>query len=85
MATTYSPSKMQVPSAMGDLTSLFGMGRGEHPRQNHHKLLRLLTTNNVHIGKLIKEQEKNKAYGQLVLLGFTVTSFTPVAYQRHSL
>ena len=28
---------------------------------------------------------KNKAYGQLVLLGFDVTTFTPVAYQRHSL
>ncbi len=39
MATTYSPGVMRVPSAMGDLTSLFGMGRGEHPRQNHHKTL----------------------------------------------
>ena len=29
--------------------------------------------------------KKIKAYGQLVLLGFAVTSFTPVAYQRHSL
>ena len=29
--------------------------------------------------------KKIKAYGQLVLLGFTVTSFTPVAYQRHRL
>ena len=29
--------------------------------------------------------KKIKAYGQLVLLGFTVTSFIPVAYQRHSL
>ena len=28
---------------------------------------------------------KIKAYEQLVLLGFAVTSFTPVAYQRHSL
>ena len=28
-----------VPSAMRGLTSLFGMGRGEHPRQNHHKIL----------------------------------------------
>ncbi len=37
MATTYSPGLMRVPSAMGDLTSLFGMGRGEHPRNNHHK------------------------------------------------
>ena len=40
MAATYSPSVMRVPSAMGDLTSLFGMGRGEHPRQNHHKILK---------------------------------------------
>ena len=29
-----------VPSAMRGLTSLFGMGRGEHPRQNHHKNIR---------------------------------------------
>jgi hypothetical protein len=29
--------------------------------------------------------KKIKAYGQLVLLGFTVTSFIPIAYQRHSL
>ena len=36
-ATTYSPGIMRVPSAMGGLTSLFGMGRGGHPRQNHHK------------------------------------------------
>ena len=36
-ATTYSPGIMRVPSAMGGLTSLFGMGRGEHPRKNHHK------------------------------------------------
>ena len=28
---------------------------------------------------------KIKAYGQLVLLGFAVTSFTPVAYQRSRL
>ena len=30
-----------VPSAMRGLTSLFGMGRGEHPRQNHHKKMGL--------------------------------------------
>ena len=34
--------------------------------------------NNIH-------NKKIKAYGQLVLLGFDVTTFTPVAYQRHSL
>jgi hypothetical protein len=32
-----------------------------------------------------KISKKIKAYGQLVLLGFDVTTFTPVAYQRHSL
>ena len=26
-----------------------------------------------------------KVYGQLVLLGFAITDFTPVAYQRHRL
>ena len=31
------------------------------------------------------EAKKIKAYGQLVLLSFSVTTFTPVAYQRHSL
>ena len=31
------PHCCAVPSAMGGLTSLFGMGRGGHPRQNHHK------------------------------------------------
>ena len=31
------PHFCAVPSAMRGLTSLFGMGRGEHPRQNHHK------------------------------------------------
>ena len=41
--------------------------------------------NNLHIGKLMNYKKKNKAYGQLVLLGFTITSFTPIAYQRHSL
>ena len=29
--------------------------------------------------------KKIKAYGLLVLLGFDVTIFTPIAYQRHSL
>jgi hypothetical protein len=38
MAATYSPADA-VPSAMRGLTSLFGMGRGEHPRQYHHKIL----------------------------------------------
>ena len=75
---------------MRGLTSLFGMGRGEHPRQNHHKIVNgpfQRTRNNVHIGSCntFVTKKKIKAYGQLVLLGFTVTSFRPVAYQRHSL
>ncbi len=57
----------------------------------------LLQLNKLHIGScnrnimvffisLSKQKiKKIKAYGQLVLLGFTVTSFIPVAYQRHSL
>ena len=35
--------------------------------------------------KASADNKKIKAYGQLVLLGFSVTTFTPVAYQRHSL
>ena len=31
------PHLIAVPSADWGLTSLFGMGRGEHPTYNHHK------------------------------------------------
>ena len=31
------PPFTAVPSALGGLTSLFGMGRGGHPRYSHHK------------------------------------------------
>ena len=34
------PHDSAVPLAMRGLTSLFGMGRGEHPRQNHHKKIK---------------------------------------------
>jgi hypothetical protein len=80
---------------MRGLTSLFGMGRGEHPRQNHHKKVVFRAIKAVHNinaltywkKKLIEESllNKIKAYEQLVLLGFAVTSFTPVAYQRSRL
>ena len=33
----------------------------------------------------VREDHTDKAGGQLVLLGFGVTAFTPAAYQRHSL
>ena len=65
------------------------MGRGEHPRYNHHKKFK------IKIHKLYKDlinyilekkkNKKNKAYGQLVLLGFVIANFTPIAYQRHRL
>ena len=35
LAVTYSPVFITVPSALGYLTSLFGMGRGYWPRYNH--------------------------------------------------
>lgn len=58
------------------------MGRGEHPRQDHHKVI---NTNRHIVGKqiiIVRANKKVKAYVQLVLLGFDVTTFTPVAYQR---
>ena len=77
---------------MRGLTSLFGMGRGEHPRQNHHNILNKITywkmLESIYFlftNKGYKERKKIKAYGQLVLLGFDVTTFTPVAYQRYRL
>lgn len=110
MAATYSPrDNTQVPSAMRGLTSLFGKGRGEDPRNNHHKifvfaaniLLYQHISNHTHLNKVILEKLtyeqlslpsltaiidlKNKAYGQLVLLDFDVTTFTSIAYQRHRL
>ncbi len=38
LATTYF-STNAVSSALVGLTSLFGMGRGEHHRNNHQKIL----------------------------------------------
>ena len=78
------------------------MGRGEHPRYNHHELHKLYyfismftLENRIFIQNLINKLtywkininkiKKIKAYGQLVLLGFIVTNFTPIAYQRRSL
>jgi hypothetical protein len=74
---------------MKGLTSLFGMGRGEHLRQNHHKIFTVIhSINKIILGKVAiakRQLKKIKAYGQLVLLDFTVTSFTSVAYQRYRL
>ena len=110
---------------MAGLTSLFGMGRGEHRRQYHHKIespthpppgggdvilypppweglgkanIETYWVSNFFkyckdfrlpisspLGRPGGAKKKIKAYVQLVLLGFDVTTFTPVAYQRHSL
>ncbi len=74
---------------MAGLTTLFGMGRGEHRRQYHHKMDVTSVTISRHIGSAISfkknKEKKIKAYVQLVLLGFDVTTFTPIAYQRGSL
>ena len=37
-ATTYSPTKIVVPSALVGLTTLFGKGRGEHHCYSHRKI-----------------------------------------------
>ncbi len=34
-----SQGQAQVPSAIRGLTTLFGMGRGEHPWKKHHKII----------------------------------------------
>lgn len=34
-----------VSSALVGLTSLFGMGRGEHHRKNHQKILKIFILN----------------------------------------
>ena len=51
------PGRNPVPSAIRDLTSLFGMGRGEHPWQKHHKnIYRFLHgNNNVILGVVNRE------------------------------
>ena len=39
LAATYSPGiNVQVPSALGSLTSLFGMVRGDPARNNHQRV-----------------------------------------------
>gem|GEM_PF-5100713 len=52
VAATYSPTFV-VPSALRDLTSLFGMGRGVPPRYSH-QILRPLGLILAHCPKYIK-------------------------------
>ena len=48
---TYSPG-YPVPSALLSLTSLFGMGRGEPQRNNHHKSLSKGTLSGVEVRQI---------------------------------
>ncbi len=66
---------------MAGLTSLFGMGRGEHRLHSHQ---------NIPIDSIGAETHKKKnalrkAFGLLVPLGFGLSAFAPAAYQGRSL
>jgi hypothetical protein len=64
------------------LTSLFGMGRGVPHCYSHLKSFNIFMT------MMLREKQKEhkwKVYGQLVLLGFDVATFTPATYQRDRL
>ena len=57
-ATTYSTTKTAVPSAQVGLTTLFGMGKGDHHRYSHRKtfcknVIHHVSTNTIDI--LLKE------------------------------
>ena len=59
---------------------------GYFPTSSHANLLAALPLNKItYWDNRLHNHNKIKAYGQLVLLGFVVTNFTPVAYQRHRL
>ena len=89
------PHCIAVPSAMTGLTSLFGMGRGGTPSLSPPKISFLLLTArqdeyNVDIliqakPTLLKLWTWTESFGQLVVLGFDVTVFTPAPYLRHRL
>ena len=73
------PQTSAVSSARAGLTSLFGMGRGEHRLCNH-------PNNGFDIGnKTYKGKRLRKVFGLLVPLGFDIAAFTPAAYQGRSL
>ncbi len=105
LAATYSSTRGgAVPSALRGLTSLFGMGRGEHPCSNRHWPFMATAIILWHTGKLhacarissgrrlldtippaLRQAGRTstwKTFGWLVSLGFDVTIFTPVTYQR---
>ena len=89
------PHCIAVPSAMTGLTSLFGMGRGGTPSLSPPKIsFHILTARQEEYKvdifiqakpTLLKLWTLTESFGQLVVLGFDVTVFTPAPYQRHRL
>ena len=81
------PHCIAVPSARTGLTSLFGMGRGDPRRYNHPKYgywtkeKHCIAISSLKVSATLFPE----SFGQLVLLGFDVATFTPAAYQRHRL
>lgn len=74
------PPVKAVPSALQGLTSLFGMGRGEHLRYHHHQMGLVIL--------LLNEENTNSFLGKLeglVLLCSAVSDLPHIAYQRRHL
>ena len=46
LAATYFPTFWAVSSALVGLTSLFGMGRGDHHRYSRHNIVNILVPDN---------------------------------------
>ena len=94
MATTYSPTTKCSTIGAGGLNFSVRNGKRWNPAAivtlSFHGGLRFTTPKYFkHIGNKQKSsinlQILAKVFGQLVLLGFDVTAFTPVAYQRRGL
>ena len=78
----------QLPLALSGLTALFGMGKGEPRRYRHQKLRVLLLLIFLIVNNKLKKDTRrdvSKAYEQLVSLGFDITAYAPMTYQRSNL
>ena len=62
MAATYFPGKIPVSSAMMGLTALFGMGRGEHHRQYHHKEVKSIKNYKLRIKNFLQFSLPNEQF-----------------------
>lgn len=84
------PPVKAVPWALRGLTTLFGMGRGEHPGYSHHYWCGWLvfvstttkTLTQVTGKKKVSEAWFAEALESLVRLSSTISSLRPGAYQR---